>query len=253
VTHGHPDIHVVTDIDALSVDVVRASIAATGFAILRGAVTPDEARSALRSAQAAFRPDDDHASVGESPEEVRRNFQKWSVGTTGGAHRNYEYSRMLRVIFTPFLDEDRYGVHNLLRRVAVVRNQLLGLRRDFAVDGIENGLWTASRLQQYPSGGGFIQAHVDMATVNVVPSGAPNYVQVLVVLTKRGVDFERGGAFLERDEGRVDLESHVELGDLLVYDEQTVHGVADIDPHVVFDAESLTGRVAGFANLYRVL
>jgi hypothetical protein len=134
-----------------------------------------------------------------------------------------------------------------------LRNHLLGLPRDFAIDGIEEGFWTAARLQQYPRGGGFIQAHVDRATVNVVPSGEANYVQVLVVLTTRGNDFERGGAFLETGDARTDLESHVELGDLVIYDEQAVHGVGDIDPHAVLDATTLSGRVAGFANLYRVL
>jgi hypothetical protein len=246
-THeGRPD-------GRLPVDAVRDSVAQAGFAIVRGVATPDEARTALGRARAAFRPDDDHPTVGESPTDVRRNFQKWSIGTRGGDHRVYDYARMLRVVFTPFLDEDRYGVHELLRRVAVVRNHLLGLREDYAIDGIEDELWTAARLQQYPRGGGFIQAHVDRATVNVVPSGEANYVQVLVVLTKRGIDFERGGAFLEGADGRLDLDAHVEPGDLVVYDEQSVHGVADIDPHLVLDTRTLTGRVAGFANLYRAL
>ena len=245
--------HEARDVDGVPIEAVRASVGAAGFAIVRGVVTPDEVRTAINRARASFRASDDHPSVGESPQEVRRNFQKWSVGTGGGDHRVYDYARLLRVIFTPFLDDDRYGVHELLRRVAVLRNHILGLAREFAIDGIEEGLWTAARLQQYPRGGGFIQAHVDRATVNVVPSGEANYVQVLVVLTQRGVDFDRGGAFLEHPDGRVDLESNVELGDLVVYDEQTVHGVADIDPHVVLDTTGLSGRVAGFANLYRAL
>jgi hypothetical protein len=246
-------VHQAGHVDGVPLDAVRASMGAAGYAIVRGVVTPEEARTAISSARDSFRASDDHPTVGESPEEVRRNFQKWSIGTGGGGHRVYDYARLLRVIFTPFLDDDRYGVHTLLRRVAVVRNHLLGLPRDFAIDEIEEGFWTAARLQQYPRGGGFIQAHVDRATVNVVPSGEANYVQVLVVLTKRGNDFERGGAFLETGEARVDLESEVELGDLVIYDEQTVHGVADIDPHSVLDATTLSGRVAGFANLYRVL
>lgn len=245
--------HAGTPDGRVPVEAVRASLACAGFAIVRGVATPDEARAALARAQEAFHPDDDHASVGESPADVRRNFQKWSIGTRGGDHRADDYARMLRVIFTPFLDEDRYGVHDLLRRVAVVRNHLLGLPEDYAIDGIEDGLWTAARLQQYPRGGGFLQAHVDRATVNVVPSGEANYVQVLVVLTERGIDFERGGAFLEGASERLDLDAHVEPGDLVVYDEQSVHGVADIDPHLVLDTRTLTGRVAGFANLYRVL
>src|SRR5262245_20935539 len=124
-------VHAAHGVDAVPIDAVRASVAEAGFAVVRGVATADEARSALASAQNAVRADDDHASVGESPEEVRRNFQKWSLGTLGGGHRTYAYARLLRVIFTPFLDEDRYGAHDLLRRVAVVRNRLLDLPRDF--------------------------------------------------------------------------------------------------------------------------
>lgn len=246
-------IYEVRDLDTVPIDAVRRSLEEARFAIVRGVATPGEVRTVVERARAVFRPEDDRPVVGESTAEVRRNFQKWSIGTRGGGHREYDYARLLRVIFTPFLDEDRYGVHDLLRRVAIMRNRFLGLPMEYAIDRIEDGLWTAARLQQYPAGGGFIQAHVDRATVNFVPSGAANYVQVLMVLTKRGVDFERGGAFLDDPAGRVDLESHVELGDLVVYDEQIVHGVADIDPHLVLDTTSLGGRVAGFANLYRVL
>src|SRR5262249_40427477 len=136
---------------------------------------------------------------------------------------------------------------------AVVRNRLLGLDDAFAVDTIEHGLWSAARLQQYPRGGGFIQAHVDRVAVNVLPDGSSSYVQVLVVLTQRGADFERGGADIEHDGERTDLEALVQLGDLVIYDEQTVHGVDDIDPHHRLDSTTFNGRVAGFANLYRVM
>jgi hypothetical protein len=250
-----PDAHVyeIGGLDDLPIDAVRASLESAHFAIVRGVATAEEVCAAVESARLAFRPGDDHPNIGESPADVRKNFQKWSVGTGGGTHREYEYARLLRVIFTPLLDDDRFGVHDLLRRVAVARNLLLDLPKDFAIDGIEQGLWTAARLQQYPAGGGFIQAHVDKATVNALPSGASSYVQTLMVLTKRGHDFERGGAFLDGPEGRVDLEALVELGDLVVYDERAVHGVADIDPHRVLDTTLLGGRIAGFANLYRTL
>ena len=81
--------------------------------------------SELLGERAAFRPEDDHPSVGESGADVRRCFQKLSIGTGGASHRTTSYARLLRVIFTHFLDEDRYGVHDVLRPVAVLRNRLL--------------------------------------------------------------------------------------------------------------------------------
>lgn len=243
----------VDGLDLFPVAAVRESLNASGFAIVRGIAEPDEVRSAMRQARAAFDVVDDHPVVGETPADVRRNFQKWSIGTGRGEHRERTYARLIRVIFTPLFDDDRYGLHDLLRRIAVVRNQMLGLPPGYAIDCVEEGKWTAARILQYPVGGGFIDAHVDTATVDAVPSGAANYIQILMVLTERGVDYERGGAYLDFHGERVDLESHVALGDLVLYDEQTVHGVADIDPHRLFDTSTLCGRVAGFANLYSAL
>ena len=236
----------------IPVDAVNETVRSLGFAIIRGVASPDEVRYAVASARRVFSPDDDHPTVGESPADVRGNFQKWSIGTAG-ASRKVPYSRMIRVIFTPFLDEDRYGLQDLLRRVAITRNLMHGLPADYAIDAIENDRWTAARVLQYPSGGGFIDRHVDTAVVDALPSNAATYLQLLMVLTERGVDFERGGAYIEVDGVRIDLEDHVQLGDLLLYDEQTVHGVADIDPHRVLDTRTLSGRMAGFANIYRAL
>lgn len=236
----------------IPVENVEATVRSSGFAIIRGVASPDEVRAAMATAREAFDPDLDHPTVGEAPADVRGNFQKWSVGT-GGTGRKVSYARMIRVIFTPFLDEDRYGLQDLLRRVAIARNLIHGLPDTYAIDAIEDERWTAARVLQYPHGGGFIDTHVDSAVVDALPSGAATYLQILMVLTERGVDFERGGAYIESDGVRVDLEDHVQLGDLLLYDEKTVHGVADIDPHRVLDTRTFTGRVAGFANIYRAL
>lgn len=237
---------------AVPVDEVWASLSRVGYAIIRGLATPAEVREAMAVARRSFSTELDHPVVGESPSDVRENFQKWSVGSGAGPRRAESYGRMIRVIFTPLMAEDRYGLHDLLRRLAVVRNALFGLPAEFAVDRVEDDRWTASRILQYPVGGGFIASHIDTGAVDALPSGVANYVQMLMVLTERGVDFERGGAWIESEGVRLDLESLVQLGDIVLYDEQTVHGVADIDPHRLLETTTLCGRVAGFANLYRV-
>ena len=41
------------------------------------------------------------------------------------------------------------------------------------------------------------------------------------------------------------------MGDIVVYDGRTVHGVEDIDPKEALDMSTINGRVAGFATLFK--
>ncbi len=79
---------------------------------------------------------------------------------------------------------------------------------------------------------------------------AGRYLQVLLAMSRRGVDFDLGGAYVDHPRGRLDVEDALQVGDLLVYDGRTTHGVADIDPHRVPDLRRLDGRLVGLVNLY---
>lgn len=225
-----------------------------GFARLRGICSPQAVEAGVAKLNERFDARDDHATVGETPAAVRDNFQKLSVGTAAGSHRvGDRYARLLRVIFNPLIAEDCYGLHAVFRPAAEVRNLLLGLPRNFACDAIEGGLFTASRVQHYPAGGGFLGVHRDETSAANVASWAQRYLQLVIVLTKRGIDFETGGAFVERDSHRIDVEAEVEVGDIVVYDGSLRHGVDDIDPHRVLNLDTLSGRLAGFVTLYRTM
>jgi hypothetical protein len=71
-----------------------------------------------------------------------------------------------------------------------------------------------------------------------------------VLITEKGKDFERGGAYIDTSDGRVDLEAECGAGDVLVYDGRSVHGVADIDPHKLPDMRGSSGRFVGLVTLY---
>ena len=71
-------------------------------------------------------------------------------------------------------------------------------------------------------------------------------------MSKKGIDFETGGAFIEDKKGdRLNIDDSVEIGDIIVYDGQTFHGVEDIDPHRKLSLDVLNGRLAGFVSLYK--
>jgi hypothetical protein len=124
---------------------------------------------------------------------------------------------------------------------------------EFCVNGPQAGVYTLSRVHQYPTGGGFLKSHVD-ATAAAVPGHADleGFVQVLMVMSERGTDFEAGGGYYVRDGRRVLYEQETQTGDVLIYNGRTLHGVQAIDPHLPANLASAAGRYTGLVTLYRV-
>ena len=74
-----------------------------------------------------------------------------------------------------------------------------------------------------------------------------------MVMSEYGVDFETGGAFVDIESKRINLERVYQLGDIIIYDGRTAHGVEEIDPHKNLEMNRLTGRLAGLVSLYKAL
>lgn len=222
------------------------------FLRITGIVKPE----AIHRSKAAFRENfsaaNDHPSVGEDPQDLHRNYQKLSVG--GAQGYGVYRPRCIRTIYNPLWADDIFSMRDNFRHLARTRNMLYGLPIDFAVDTIDDGMWTAARLHHYPKGGGFLISHKD----NVVPRmqeerGYPAFYQLILVLTKKGIDFQEGGGFMVLDGQRYYFESECEYGDIVVYDGRTEHGVGDIDPQEVFRHDSPEGRLVAFATLYKTM
>lgn len=234
-------------------EAIRASLGRHHVAALRGIVGEEDAGQARAQLSARFRRADDHPSTGESPDSVKGNFQKLLVGSVHSRHHEGSYARLARTFYNPLLAPDIYGMHAVFRRLIAVRNGLLGKPADFATDRVEDGVWTAARIHQYPIGGGFMGAHRDTTLAGVANQATLNYFQVLMLLSRKGVDFETGGGYLDDEYGRLVLDDHCLPGDIVIYDGSSVHGVADIDPHRPLNLDSVCGRIAAFVSLYRDL
>lgn len=129
----------------------------------------------------------------------------------------------------------------------------MGKHETFAMDAPEGGVWSASRIHQYPIGGGFMGAHQDAILSGIADEVGYDYFQLLVVMSEKGKDFEMGGSFIEENGERLYFEEHCQLGDIVIYNGATLHGVADVDPHKVLNLSSINGRIAGFVSLYKDL
>jgi hypothetical protein len=182
------------------------------------------------------------ASSGLPPTDVRRNTSKWSIrGPQDGP------ARFALVIYNPLFDRDLFQLHEAFDRIIQVRDTIAG--RDVLRDAdLLPDRFNACRIQIYPAGGGFIAEHCDVRGESNVPLGP--YVEVLLLLTQRGIDYQTGGACVRFKGTALDSEAGTKRGDVIIYDAATIHGVLDIDPEVPFDAGDLRGRAVAFSTVY---
>jgi hypothetical protein len=247
------NLYICSTLDEIPFSSILQSLKRDKFACIRGLVSADNVKQARFKLSQLFNRDLDHPTVGESPVDVQTNFQKLSVGSVHSKSHQNNYARLLRTFYNPLWAEDIYDMHQIFRTMTVVRNRLINKPDSFAQDKIEEGLWTAARIHQYPQGGGFMGAHRDQTLSRISQAANLNYFQILLVMTQMGMDFECGGGFIDYQGQRIVFEQHCQIGDLIIYDSQTLHGVADVDPHQVLDLSQPTGRLAAFVSLYKSL
>ncbi len=234
-------------------DDFNAAMKRDTFACIRGIVSSKEVESAIEKLASRFSKSNDHPGTGQSPDRVRSNFQKLNIGGESNARANDD-ARLFRAFYNPIWEEDIYGFRDAFIRLAKVRNAIAGLPQDFAIDKIEdNGLWTASRIHQYPTGGGFFRRHTDYVVSDLADEAETKFYQLLLLMTSKDKHFRDGGGFVDVDGERICLEDHFVPGDILVYDGRSVHGVEDIDPHLPLDLDTFNGRVSAFVTLFKVM
>ncbi len=242
-------------VEDLSRDQVLDCIERSSAVAVRGLVTPQTIIDAKNRIKERFELDNDHPATGETPEDLYRNHQKFSVN--GGEFRDKAYPQCLRTYYNPLFAEDIFGMREVFRAAGQVRNLLMGVPLGFALDRIEDGFWTAARVHQYPPGGGFMGMHCEDYIPRIYEQyGFENgYFQPLIVMSRKGTgedcDYESGGGYFCLGSEKVYFEALCELGDVLVYDTRVMHGVTEIDLEKPFRQTSVSGRYAGFVTLYR--
>lgn len=248
---------VADSIEALDRNELTARLDDCGLLVVRGLVSVDEILTAKAKIRDQFSPANDHAARGETPEQLYANFQKLAI--YGSGFRPNAHAQCVRTFFNPIFADDVYGMREAFRRTARLRNLLSDVPLDWAVDGIDDGFWTAARMHHYPAGAGFMDTHQEIQVPKIYEEAGLSiaYYQPLIVMSRRGngadCDFETGGGFFMQGEKKIFFEQYCNIGDVLVYDTRMFHGVSEIDPHLEFRQDSLAGRFAAFVTLYKDL
>jgi hypothetical protein len=187
----------------------------------------------------------DYKDIKECPKRKLSISSKNSLGES--------YAQFLQ---TTFLD-CRTSKYNSLNEIFILmlslRNILMGTGIDFGFNPLTDRFWNASRIHDYPRGGGFMATHHDTYfDVELEKLDIP-YYQILVPLSEKGVDyFDGGGILIDKNNNKINTDHEFGMGSIVIFDGKIDHGVEDIDPGEIVDFDSLDGRVALFANVYKV-
>lgn len=242
---GH-QLFICHDIERLSP--LRASILGAikggGYAVVRGLFDERAIQESMRTVYRYANSAHHGPSSGLTTMDVRRNTSKWSIGSRAAQDG---VARFALSIYNPLFDSDRFQLHDAFRRMIELRDTLAG-RQVLRDADLLPDRFNACRVLLYPAGGGFLGEHRDLRGESNLPTGM--YIEVLLLLTQKGVDYRTGGAFVSFNGGRLDSEADTKRGDVVIYAASTIHGVSDIDPDVPFDATNLRGRAIAIATIY---
>lgn len=164
------------------------------------------------------------------------------------------YPQVLQTTYFSIADPAYPNLGAVFNSLITIRNKVLGVRDDFGNDPANDKFWNACRLHHYPRGGSFMVGHKDTHFPSLLEEAGHPFLQALVILSTRSKDFHTGGGFVvDREGNKILYETEDNFGSIVCFDGSITHGVEDVDSDQILDFQQTSGRLAGFANLYKVL
>ena len=221
-----------------------------GYVAVRGLFDVKEIQKGLNNFKKNFNSSLDKPSSSGKPQDIKKNFQKLCIGST--SINSEKIYRLHRVIYNPFWSQDKYKLKKIFIKFANVRNNLLGFEEDYCIEKIENNLWSANRILQYPQGGGHMSCHSDYILKNISKkNNINNFYQLILLLTKKNLHYKYGGAYIINKSKKIFIEDNAHQGDLLIYKSTINHGVEEIDPKKKLNLNEANGRIVLMNTLYQ--
>lgn len=244
----------VDNLDKLNQEKIVRIIDRNGFIIIRGLFQKKLIRNKLKSLKKK-KFINSKSSLSGNINQIKKNFHKLCVGAASKINlkEDSKIYRLHRIIYNPLWCADIYGLKDIFIKFCKIRNFLLGLKSNFCITKrFEKNLWSATRILQYPVGGGHMSPHSDFVVKKVNNKNKiTKFYQLILNLTEYKNDFSFGGAYIKFKNKKIFLEDKLQSGDILIYHGNSIHGVDEIDPHKKLDLNKLNGRIVLMNSLYQ--
>jgi hypothetical protein len=215
--------------DAARLQEVRENIAAGDVYIARRQCDPDWLRDVREYLVGIGR--------GSLP-----NYAPIEVGAPNFHRMNRNDSRAYvpgcfhQFVFFPW-NQDPFDLFSVCAPVYHLKNRLSGIAADkFLGIKPQDGCTSRLAFQVYPRGGGFLARHAD-------PVDYHQLTVPILQITRKGVDFQAGGLFVQMADGRdLVIDEVAEPGDVVYFNASCPHGVQPIDPDEPMRWTTFAGR-----------
>jgi len=146
---------------------------------------------------------------------------------TPHVYHSYNFNRI-----SALPDELAGRLWSFFRPLLQFQNALTG--NAARLEAFEDGLTARPQLIQYPRGGGIFGRHVHPLD--------PQRIGLIVGMSRRGTDFDRGGTGFDIDGTVIDIEPHHDLGDVALFRFDIPHWVTPSALRTKFDWGCELGR-----------
>jgi hypothetical protein len=234
---------------------VIESLNKNNFVILRGLFKKKDITSVLKKIKKNFDHKKDKIRTTNQYDLIKTNYQRFMFGMSGGVNGIFQTNpRYFRVFYNPLWCKDIYGGREILTRLTKTQNYFYKLDENYGIleKKTKHGLFVASRFQHYPKGGGFLASHKDTAAIRTAKNlGLNLFYNFLLIMTKKGKDYKNGGGFVIKNKKIINYEDIAEIGDVVIYNSKTEHGVIDIDSNEFPNLKEKGGRYIALSTLFK--
>ena len=239
--------------NTIKINEVKSCCNKFNLAVIKNFISKDEIKYCKKIIKDSFQQANDKIRQDGEYYKVATNFQRLCVGygtnPSSGEIRN---SRLFRILFNPTFQEDIYKMHEIFKKLIVLRNLLYDLKENFCLNEPEQGVFSCSRIHQFPKGGGFLQMHKDKdGVITSKKSNLKTFLNPLLIFDKKGEDFKTGGGIIRYKDEIIFYEDELDPGDVAIYDGRSEHGVYNIDQEEILDLKSFNGRSSVLVTLFK--
>lgn len=224
------------------------------FVILRNLFKKSQVKEVLNNIK-KFNPKADKIRKENNYDLVKTNYQRFMFGMSGGIKGSLNTNpRYFRCFYNPLWCKDIYKGRNILIKLTRIQNYFYNLDANYGINEkkTKDGLFVAARFQHYPAGGGFLAPHTDKFAAKAAKQlGFNLYYNFLLLMTKKGKDYKEGGGFVSKDNKIIMFEDIAEVGDIVVYNAKTIHGVKDVDSSLFPNRTTKDGRYIALTTLFK--
>ena len=232
---------------------IRSACDDYNLAVIKNFISVEEIEYCKKIIKKRFSESDDKIRQKDEYYKVATNFQRLCVGYgTNPGSGEIRNSRLFRILFNPIFEDDIYRMHNIFKKLIILRNLLYGINENFCLNEPEQGVFSCSRIHQFPKGGGFLQLHKDKdGEIISKENNLKTFLHPLLIFDEKGKDFKTGGGIIKYKEKIIFYEDDLKPGDVAIYNGRTEHGVYNIDENELLDLQSFNGRSSVLVSLFK--